>query len=337
MVLRCRHIATERSTTEGRERAEQPEVVNDRGLPVVSFVSATGEVTDAVTTVGPGTRSRAAARCVRQHRRRAEPGCAAPDDAARAAVHVADPAVLLSTQTGTVSVRTATGGVGFRAPNGIVAPDHSTIVQAEPMTTGTRVVASDAVSGAARWSHDVAGSWRVRVVAPGGRYVALVDGKLQAASIARTTTVVTVATATHARHVSLRRQPRSRGLQHRRPHALRARLPACDEPEPLFGAGGRPRHRRNPRGTRSQRQRAGVDARLRAGAGDEPRRKSALHVLRLVRPDPRRRRRRVPHVDPRPEPAARVGALPRARREDRRERRRERGARRERGFDAPLT
>src|SRR4051812_9609190 len=59
---------------------------------------------------------------------------------------VADRAVLLSTAEGAVSVRTATGGVGFRAPNGIVAPDRSTVVQAEPLTSGTRVVASDAVT-----------------------------------------------------------------------------------------------------------------------------------------------------------------------------------------------
>jgi hypothetical protein len=76
-----------------------------------------------------------------------------------------------------------------------VAPDHSTVVQAEAMTTGTRVVASDAVTGAVRWTHDVAGSRNVRVVSPGGRYVALVDGSLGVASESRTATTIVVATA----------------------------------------------------------------------------------------------------------------------------------------------
>ena len=35
--------------------------------------------------------------------------------------------------------------------------------------TGTRVVASDPLTGVPRWSHDIAGTWRVRVVSPGGR------------------------------------------------------------------------------------------------------------------------------------------------------------------------
>src|SRR5690242_10860425 len=113
---------------------------------------------------------------------------------------LADPAVVVATNDGAVSVRTTTGAVGFRAPNGIVAPDHSTIVQAEPMTTGTRVVESDAVTGAIRWTHDVAGSHRVRVVSPGGRFVALVDGSLVSAAYARASTNIVVATAkaTHA-------------------------------------------------------------------------------------------------------------------------------------------
>jgi hypothetical protein len=111
---------------------------------------------------------------------------------------LADPAVVVATSDGMVSVRTATGQVGFRAPNGIVSPDRSTIVQAEAMTTGTRVVASDAATGTVRWSHDVPGNRRVRVASPGGRFVALVDGNLSYAASPRATTTVDVATATGA-------------------------------------------------------------------------------------------------------------------------------------------
>lgn len=106
----------------------------------------------------------------------------------------ADPALLLRTSEGTVSVRTTTGDVAFRAPNGLAAPDRSTIVQAQAMATGTRVVASDPLTGVPRWQHDIAGTRRVRVVAPGGRYVALVDGTLATASETRSTTVVDVVT-----------------------------------------------------------------------------------------------------------------------------------------------
>jgi hypothetical protein len=115
--------------------------------------------------------------------------------AARAATDAADPALLLRTSDGTVSVRTSTGAVAFRAPNGIAAPDRSVIVQAEPVATGTRVVASDALTGVPRWQHDIPGARHVRVVSPGGRYVALVDAALTTASEARDSTVVDVVTA----------------------------------------------------------------------------------------------------------------------------------------------
>jgi hypothetical protein len=121
-----------------------------------------------------------------------------PVDSSASAARLADPAVVLSTSDGAVSVRTTNGEVGFRAPNGVVAPDHSTIVQAEPLTSGTRVVESDAVTGAVRWSHDVAGSHRVRVVSPGGRFVALVDGSIPIATSPRRSTSIVVLTAAGA-------------------------------------------------------------------------------------------------------------------------------------------
>jgi hypothetical protein len=100
-------------------------------------------------------------------------------------------------------VRAATGDVEFRAPYGVAAPDSSTVVQAQPISTGTRVAASDA-GGIARWSHDVAGTRTVRVVSPGGKFVALVDGNLNTPNDARSATTVTVVTATGARELRVR-------------------------------------------------------------------------------------------------------------------------------------
>ena len=114
-----------------------------------------------------------------------------------------DRVLILKNYQGAVVVGTATGAVAFRAPYGVAAPDSSTIVQAEPITSGTRVVASDPLTGVPRWSHDVAGTKRVRVVSPGGRYVALVDGDLNTAAQPRAATLVTVATAKGARTLRL--------------------------------------------------------------------------------------------------------------------------------------
>jgi DNA-binding beta-propeller fold protein YncE len=115
-----------------------------------------------------------------------------------------DRVLILGNYDGTVSVRATTGAVVFRAPYGVAAPDSSTVVQAQPITTGTRVVASDPLTGVPRWSHDVAGTRRVRVVSPRGRYVALTDGNLNTASQARATSIIDVATATGTRELRLR-------------------------------------------------------------------------------------------------------------------------------------
>jgi outer membrane protein assembly factor BamB len=114
-----------------------------------------------------------------------------------------DRVLILANREGSVSVRTATGRVAFRAPFGMAAPDSSTVVQAQPMAGGTRVVASDPLTGVARWTHDVAGTRRVRVVSPGGRFVALVDGNLSGPSDARASTTIDVVTATGTRRLAL--------------------------------------------------------------------------------------------------------------------------------------
>jgi hypothetical protein len=111
--------------------------------------------------------------------------------------------LILASRQGTVSVRPATGAVPFRAPYGVAAPDSSTVVQAQPITTGTRVVSSDPRTGVPRWSHDVKGTRKVRVVAPGGRFVALVDGSLTFPSSARTSTTIDIATAAGTRALRL--------------------------------------------------------------------------------------------------------------------------------------
>jgi outer membrane protein assembly factor BamB len=114
-----------------------------------------------------------------------------------------DPVLILANRAGAVSVGAKTGEVVFRAPDGVASPDSSTIVQAQAIDSGTRVVASDARTGVARWSHDVAGTRRVRVVAPGGRFVALVDGSLTAPAAPRAATSIAIATATGTRTVRL--------------------------------------------------------------------------------------------------------------------------------------
>ena len=127
------------------------------------------------------------------------PQAAPPSSSGRSTPRVTtDPALLLRTSDGTVSVRTTNGTVAFRAPNGLAAPDRSMIVQAEPMANGTRVVASDSLTGVPRWQHDVAGARRVRVVSPGARLVALVDAALARPSEPRTTTAIDVVTAAGA-------------------------------------------------------------------------------------------------------------------------------------------
>ena len=126
-----------------------------------------------------------------------------PHPATQPILRRSDQVLILASYDGTVSVRATTGAVVFRAPYGVAAPDSSTVVQAQPLTTGTRVVASDPLTGVPRWSHDIAGTRRVRVVSPGGRFVALVDGDLNVASQPRATTVVDVATATGTRELRL--------------------------------------------------------------------------------------------------------------------------------------
>jgi outer membrane protein assembly factor BamB len=122
---------------------------------------------------------------------------------AQPAPRQADRVLILANYDGAVSVRTATGAVAFRAPYGVAAPDSSTIVQAQPITTGTRVVASDPLTGVPRWSHDVAGTRRVRVVSPGARFVALVDGDISSASQPRASTMIGIATAKGTRELKL--------------------------------------------------------------------------------------------------------------------------------------
>jgi len=115
-----------------------------------------------------------------------------------------DRVLILANREGTVSVVPATGEVAFRAPFGVAAPDSSTVVQAQPIASGTRVVASDPLTGVPRWSHDVAGTRRARVVSPGGKFVALVDGTLTMPSTPRESTVVHIATESGIRPVSLK-------------------------------------------------------------------------------------------------------------------------------------
>jgi outer membrane protein assembly factor BamB len=122
----------------------------------------------------------------------------------RAAPRQSDAVLILANRAGAVSVGAKTGTVVFRAPAGVASPDSSAVVQAEPIDSGTRVVASDAHTGVARWSHDVPGTRTVRVVAPGGKFVALIDGELSTASDPRASTAIDIVTEKSTRRLRLR-------------------------------------------------------------------------------------------------------------------------------------
>src|SRR2546423_11803817 len=69
----------------------------------------------------------------------AHPSTTAGDGPAAAASgpRSADRVLIVGGGQGTVSVRTTDGTVAFRAPYGRSAPDSSTVVQAQPIDTGT--------------------------------------------------------------------------------------------------------------------------------------------------------------------------------------------------------
>ena len=110
-----------------------------------------------------------------------------------------DPLLFLSGWREVVALGTDDGEVVMRAVNGQVAPDRSAIAQ----VVGNRVIAIDPATGGATWEHTVAAERRVRVVAPGARQVALVDGLLAQPSTPRRTTTVTIADASGARELTV--------------------------------------------------------------------------------------------------------------------------------------
>lgn len=114
-----------------------------------------------------------------------------------------DPILILANRAGAVSVGAKTGTIVFRAPSGVASPDSSAVVQAQAIDSGTRVVASDSHTGVARWSHDVPGTRTVRVVAPGGKFVALVDGNMNVASEPRASTTIDIVTEKNTRRLRL--------------------------------------------------------------------------------------------------------------------------------------
>jgi hypothetical protein len=113
--------------------------------------------------------------------------------------HERDPLLLLSGRQEVVALDTSDGTVSYRGHNGVAAPDRSAIAQ----VIGRQVSVVDPATGVARWSHPVAEARRVRVVAPGGRMVALVDSMLPTPSSARARTTITIADSAGARDLVL--------------------------------------------------------------------------------------------------------------------------------------
>ncbi len=110
-----------------------------------------------------------------------------------------DPLLFLSGREEVVALRTSDGSVSYRGHAGVAAPDRSAIVQ----VVGRQVIAVDPLSGEARWTHAIPPDRRVRVVAPGARQVALVDGNLVTPSEPRTTTDVVIADEQGARTLTI--------------------------------------------------------------------------------------------------------------------------------------
>lgn len=92
------------------------------------------------------------------------------------------PGLLVRTQSG-LTVLDAQGEPVLSAAGGQVSPDGSVVVHTETLATGTTlVVASDAATGATRWSTEVVGRYAVRLVAEGGAAAVLGPTLTQGAS-----------------------------------------------------------------------------------------------------------------------------------------------------------
>lgn len=110
-----------------------------------------------------------------------------------------DPLLFLTGRQEVVALHTSDGSVSYRGLNGVAAPDRTAIAQ----VLGRQVSVVDPATGEPRWSHPVAEGRRVRVVAPGGRLVALVDGTLITPSQGRAQTTVTIVDSERARDLIL--------------------------------------------------------------------------------------------------------------------------------------
>lgn len=110
-----------------------------------------------------------------------------------------DPLLFLTGRQEVVAIETGGGTVSYRGHDGMGAPDRSAIAQ----VVGRQVSVVDPSTGDPVWSQPIAAGRRVRVVAPGGRQVALVDGELALPNIGRARTTITIADANGARDLVL--------------------------------------------------------------------------------------------------------------------------------------
>ena len=110
-----------------------------------------------------------------------------------------DPLLFLSGRADVVVLETEDGTQTMRAVGGMAAPDRTAIAQ----VVGRRVVIIDPANGEPRWEHPIPSERKVRVVAPGARQVALVDGRLLTPSDPRSTTRLSIVDEGGVRELTL--------------------------------------------------------------------------------------------------------------------------------------
>ncbi len=110
-----------------------------------------------------------------------------------------DPLLFLSGRADVVVLDTEDGEQTMRAVGGMASPDRTAVAQ----VVGRRIVVIDPATGDPQWEHSIPAERRVRVVAPGARQVALVDGRILTPSDARSTTQLTIVDEHGSRELTL--------------------------------------------------------------------------------------------------------------------------------------
>jgi hypothetical protein len=123
----------------------------------------------------------------------------APEPTPNAPPRTRDPLLFLSGRADVVVLDTQDGKQTMRAVGGMASPDRTAVAQ----VVGRRLVVIDPATGEPQWEHSIPAERRVRVVAPGARQVALVDGRILTPSDARSTTQLTIVDEHGSRELAL--------------------------------------------------------------------------------------------------------------------------------------